>query len=185
MERYPESAGASGDTDAAEPTVPAIVVEDSGAMASTPAFLRPTDAGLVADVETFVVDNPPPHFGGRYFVFVKVTTTEGVVGWGEIYAATFHPVALPALVADVAGRHLLDRDPHNIETFTAAAMSRGYSGRPEITLGAIVSGLEMACWGPKLPAPLMFSYQAILVPPSLAQSTSRSPSLSKSAAKTE
>ncbi len=115
-------------------------------MASTPAFLRPTAAGLVADVETFVVDNPPPHFGGRYFVFVKVTTTEGVVGWGEIYAATFHPVALPALVADVAGRHLLDRDPHNIETFTAAAMSRGYSGRPEITLGAIVSGLEMACW---------------------------------------
>jgi len=28
----------------------------------------------LADIETFVVGNPPPHFGGRYFVFVKLTT---------------------------------------------------------------------------------------------------------------
>ncbi len=25
-------------------------------------------------IETFVVGNPPPHFGGRYFVFVRLTT---------------------------------------------------------------------------------------------------------------
>ena len=31
------------------------------------------------DIETFVVGNPPPHFGGRYFVFVKLTTDDGVL----------------------------------------------------------------------------------------------------------
>jgi hypothetical protein len=32
----------------------------------------------LTDIETFVVGNPPPHFGGRYFVFVKITTDTGV-----------------------------------------------------------------------------------------------------------
>ena len=38
-----------------------------------------------ADMETFVVANPPPGFGGRYFVFVKLTTDDGIVGYGEHY----------------------------------------------------------------------------------------------------
>ena len=34
-------------------------------------------------IETFVVGNPPPHFGGRYFVFVKLSTDNGSTGLGE------------------------------------------------------------------------------------------------------
>lgn len=37
----------------------------------------------LTDIETFVVGNPPPHFGGRYFVFVKLTTDSGVSGIGR------------------------------------------------------------------------------------------------------
>ncbi len=42
-------------------------------------------------IKTFVVGNPPPSFGGRYFVFVKLRTQCGIEGVGEIYAATFSP----------------------------------------------------------------------------------------------
>ena len=28
----------------------------------------------ITDIKTYVVDNPPPHFGGRYWVFLKLTT---------------------------------------------------------------------------------------------------------------
>jgi galactonate dehydratase len=38
----------------------------------------------LAGIETFVVGNPPPHHGGRYFVFVKLTTGR-VIGVGEAY----------------------------------------------------------------------------------------------------
>ena len=31
----------------------------------------------ITDVKTFVVGNPPPGFGGRYFVFIKLITDEG------------------------------------------------------------------------------------------------------------
>ena len=55
-------------------------------------------------VETFVVGNPPPGFGGRYFVFVKLTTACGIVGYGEVYAASFGPQAVSALIDDMFGR---------------------------------------------------------------------------------
>ena len=34
----------------------------------------------ITDLKTFVVGNPPPRFGGRYFLFVKLTTDDGIVG---------------------------------------------------------------------------------------------------------
>ena len=37
----------------------------------------------IVDVKTFVVGNPPPRFGGRYFIFVKLTTDSGVTGIGD------------------------------------------------------------------------------------------------------
>jgi hypothetical protein len=29
-------------------------------------------------VRTFVVENPPPHYGGLYWIFVKLTTDSGI-----------------------------------------------------------------------------------------------------------
>ena len=45
----------------------------------------------LVDIKTFVVGNPPPHFGGRYFVFVKLTTDGNVSGVGEAYCVPFAP----------------------------------------------------------------------------------------------
>ncbi|MDB6099126.1 MAG: isomerase, partial [Gammaproteobacteria bacterium] len=42
-------------------------------------------------VKVFVVANPPPSFGGRYFIFLKLRTACGIEGLGEVYAATFGP----------------------------------------------------------------------------------------------
>ena len=39
----------------------------------------------LAGIETFVVGNPPPRHGGRYFIFVKLTTDDGIDGIGEAY----------------------------------------------------------------------------------------------------
>ena len=48
----------------------------------------------ITDLKTFVVGNPPPHFGGRYFVFLKLLTDAGIEGVGEVYAASFGPHAV-------------------------------------------------------------------------------------------
>ena len=37
----------------------------------------------LTDIHTFVAGNPQPGVGGRYFVFVKLTTDHNVHGVGE------------------------------------------------------------------------------------------------------
>lgn len=100
----------------------------------------------IADVETFVVGNPPPAFGGRYFLFVKLTTDNGIVGYGEVYAATFSPAIVAAMTEDAACRHVIGCSPFDIEAMWRRLYGSGYSQRPEISLLAVMSGLEMACW---------------------------------------
>jgi len=100
----------------------------------------------LADLRTFVVGNPPPFFGGRYFVFLTLTTDDGVKGVGEVYAATFHPTALVEMITDVFDRHVDGADPFSIEALTRRIAARGYSGRPDLSLMGVMSGIEMACW---------------------------------------
>lgn len=100
----------------------------------------------LTDCEVFVVGNPPPGKGGRYFIFVKLATACGIVGWGEVYAATFGPSVIEAGVRDVFARHFEGQDPHRIEHLWRLTYGSGYSARPDATLMGVLSGLEIACW---------------------------------------
>ncbi len=100
----------------------------------------------IADCTTFVIGNPPPHFGGRYFIVVKLTTDAGVVGYGEVSVATVGPHTVAAMVADVADRWVIDADPNRIELLWRRMYSSGYALRPDPTLVGVMSGIEMACW---------------------------------------
>jgi galactonate dehydratase len=100
----------------------------------------------IVDVKTFVVGNPPPHFGGRYFVFLKLVTDGGVEGIGEIYGVPFHPQVVARMIEDVGARHVVGADPFRIERLWRVVYSSGYSQRPDTSLVAVLSGIEMACW---------------------------------------
>jgi 2-dehydro-3-deoxyphosphogalactonate aldolase len=100
----------------------------------------------ITDVKTYIVANPPPHFGGQYFIFLKLTTDSGVAGLGEVYAATFGPHTVARMIEDVCARHVVGADPFKIERLWREVYSRGYSQRPDISLVAVLSGIEMACW---------------------------------------
>ena len=100
----------------------------------------------ITDVKTWVVGNPPPGIGGRYFIFVRLTTDGGVSGYGEAYSATFDPHLTARMIEDVTARYLLGQDPHDIENFFRRAYSSGFSQRPDITMMGCVSALEIACW---------------------------------------
>lgn len=100
----------------------------------------------ITDVKTWVVGNPPPGIGGRYFIFVRLTTDGNVVGYGEAYSATFDPHVTAKMIEDVAERYLVGEDPHDIEKFFRRAYSSGFSQRPDASLMGCVSALEIACW---------------------------------------
>lgn len=97
-------------------------------------------------IETFVVANPPPRHGGRYFIFVRLTTACGISGVGEIYNATFGPDLCAAMAVEVFERHFSGSDPHHIEKLWRRTYGAGYTLRPDVTVMGVLSGLEMACW---------------------------------------
>ena len=100
----------------------------------------------LADIRTFVVGNPPPHFGGRYFVFVKLTTACGISGVGEAYCVPFDPHLVARMIEDVYARYAEGRDPHDVEALWRRVYSSGFTQHPDLTLMGVLSALEMACW---------------------------------------
>jgi L-alanine-DL-glutamate epimerase-like enolase superfamily enzyme len=100
----------------------------------------------IAGLKTFIVGNPPPHEGGRYFIFLKLATACGIEGVGEVYAASFAPATIAAMIRDVFEHHVLDADPFEIETLWRNVYGRGYSQRPDPSLLGVLSGIEMALW---------------------------------------
>lgn len=97
-------------------------------------------------VQVFVVGNPPPGYGGRYFVFLKLKTACGIEGVGEVYTATFGPKVIEKMIEDLFARRFAGRDPFHIETLWRESHGSGFSLRPDLSLMGVVSGLEMACW---------------------------------------
>jgi 2-dehydro-3-deoxyphosphogalactonate aldolase len=100
----------------------------------------------ISELRTFVVGTPPPHFGGRYFVFLKLVTDDGIEGVGEVYASTFAPHTVVTMIEDVYARHVDGSDPFRIELLWRNVYGRGYTGRPELSLVGVLSGIELACW---------------------------------------
>lgn len=100
----------------------------------------------LTDVTTFVVGNPPPHYGGRYFVFVKLTADDNVSGIGEAYCVPFDPHLVARMIEDVFERHLRGQDPHDIEAMWRRVYSSGFTQHPDLTVMGVLSALEMACW---------------------------------------
>ncbi|MEM9642334.1 MAG: mandelate racemase/muconate lactonizing enzyme family protein [Pseudomonadota bacterium] len=100
----------------------------------------------LTDVDVIVTGNPPPGFGGRYFIFVKVRTDTGLIGWGECYAATVGPETMRSVITDVFERHMAGENPENIELMFRRVYSSGFTQRPDPTVIGAFSGLEIACW---------------------------------------
>ncbi|MEM7506017.1 MAG: mandelate racemase/muconate lactonizing enzyme family protein [Pseudomonadota bacterium] len=100
----------------------------------------------LAECDVFIVGNPPPRKGGRYFIFVKLTTACGIEGLGEVYAASFGPKVIEAMILDVFARHFDGADPHRVEHLYRLTYGSGFSLRPDPSLMGVFSGLEIACW---------------------------------------
>ena len=107
-------------------------------------------------VETFVVGVPPPHLGGVNWVFVKLTTDDGIVGWGECNGCAYREKTLVTLVHEMCEHFLVGKhDPLDAESRWADL----YSGDATVAIktwsnwrngGAFamqaLAAIDMACW---------------------------------------
>ena len=113
----------------------------------------------VSDVKTFLV-YPMSHregmIGGKNWLFVKVETDAGIVGWGEAYTQLDRDRNIERHVHDLK-RYLVGRDPANIKHFTHMVYDDFAGRRGSMELYCALSGIEQALWdilGKKLDTPV-------------------------------
>jgi len=98
------------------------------------------------DLDIIVTSPPAPGWGGQYWILVKLTTDDGITGWGECYGTSIGPQAMRGVIEDVFTRHMQGESPENIELMFRRAYSSGFTQRPDLTVMGAFSGLEIACW---------------------------------------
>ena len=98
------------------------------------------------DLEVIITSPPAPGWGGRYWIFVKLTTDNGITGIGECYASSLGPTTMQHVIHDVFERHMQGQSPEDIELMFRRAYSSGFTQRPDLTVMGAFSGLEIACW---------------------------------------
>lgn len=106
----------------------------------------------VATVDTFLVDSGTT----KNWLFVKIVTSEGVVGWGECYTAPEREPAIADVVSKLSA-HLVGRSVHEIRAFLLMAYRDFATLRGSLEFYSALSGLELALWdvvGKRLGQPL-------------------------------
>ena len=92
----------------------------------------------VERVETFVVEA-----AWRNFLIVKVTTNDGIVGWGD-GTLGWKEFAVESLVKEFAERYLIGKDPFRIEDLWFRLYQIEHNTGP--VMYAAMAGLETALW---------------------------------------
>ncbi len=93
----------------------------------------------ITDISAFVTK--PPGAAGNY-VFVKVATDEGIVGWGE---SSIGATSVAAVVEEF-GAAIIGRDPFRIEEHWQDMYHLFHNVRGGALQMAAVSGIEIALW---------------------------------------
>ncbi|WP_336022781.1 mandelate racemase/muconate lactonizing enzyme family protein [Halobellus salinisoli] len=100
----------------------------------------------IRDIETIAVGTPEPHRGGDNFLFVKLTTGDGRVGYGECPWAEHRLRTLEQLVEDMAP-FVRGTDPHDIEQLRQELdQDSHWFNIPGPLQSQVYAAIEMACW---------------------------------------
>jgi 2-dehydro-3-deoxyphosphogalactonate aldolase len=100
----------------------------------------------VRDIETYVVGTPEPHKGGSNWVFVKLTTDDGTVGWGECNWARYRSETLATALEELGETFVIGRDPHDVESIREDLYHRTHFLHvPGPVHANVIAAFEMAC----------------------------------------
>ncbi len=99
----------------------------------------------LTDIQTWVTV-PPTAIGGSFWVLLQLKTDNGLEGIGECYGIPVSGDIACNMIEDTFYRFIAGADPHRIEMLFRKIYSAGFTGRPDISMMGVFSGIEMAIW---------------------------------------
>jgi galactonate dehydratase len=81
----------------------------------------------------------------KNWIFVKVETDEGLIGWGEAYSQYDRDRPVLALIEEI-GRYVVGRNPFQIKHITQMAYQDFAIRRGSLEFYSAISGIEQALW---------------------------------------
>ena len=102
----------------------------------------------VTGLQTILLDNVPPNRGGRKWLFIKLTTDEGIVGLGErVTGGATNLASQIALLNDLCEQYVIGENPFNIERIWQRMYATVHDYRhPGMDRTPAMSAIEMALW---------------------------------------
>jgi galactonate dehydratase len=95
----------------------------------------------IARITPFLVDSG----GAKTWLFVKLETDEGLIGWGEAYTQADRDMAMLAHIKEM-GRYLVGRSAFAIKHFTSVMHLDYAMRRPAMDWYSALSAIEHAMW---------------------------------------
>ena len=102
----------------------------------------------VTGLETIVIDNVAPYRGGRKWLFIKLSTDEGIVGLGErVTGGVTNLAPQVAMLNDLFEQFVLGQNPFNVELIWQRMFSTPHDYRhPGMDRTPAMSAIEIALW---------------------------------------
>ncbi len=100
-------------------------------------------------LETFIVEVPPPGYGGNYWFLIKLHTDEGVYGWGETATlGVFYRLqkSYKTLMEEIFEAHLKGENPLDRERLAKAIYTAVTSRHTEYSTLGLASAIDLALW---------------------------------------
>jgi len=102
----------------------------------------------IVKIDTILIENILPHRGGRYWLFARLFTDEGIIGLGE--RPTGHATNLDSqisLIKDLVEQFVIGSSPFDVESIWQRIFASRHDYRhPGLDSTPALSAIEMACW---------------------------------------
>ena len=103
----------------------------------------------LTNLETFIVEVPPPGYGGNYWFFIKLHTDEGIHGIGETATlGVFYRLqkSYKTLMEEIFETHLKGQNPLDRERLCKTIYSALSCRHTEYFTQGLVSAIDVALW---------------------------------------
>ncbi|MBN2074050.1 MAG: mandelate racemase/muconate lactonizing enzyme family protein [Dehalococcoidales bacterium] len=100
-------------------------------------------------LETYIVEVPPPGYGGNYWFFIKLHTDQGIYGWGETATlGVFYRLqkSYVALMEEIFETHLKGENPLDRERLSKTLYAALSCRHSEYFTQGLVSAIDVALW---------------------------------------